>query len=121
VTLHHIFSAEERYASRFSSTEPKKWLGEIEKPSLTQLRNRAKASGNALCEAARQAKAGKVIHSVFDSKNWAINIEVLFVQVINHANEHRAQVMTTMTQIGVEPPDLSGWAWAEALKKMSVK
>jgi uncharacterized damage-inducible protein DinB len=38
---------------------------------------------------------------------------LLLTQAINHATEHRAQVMTIMTQQGVEPPDLSGWQYVE--------
>ena len=31
----------------------------------------------------------------------------------NHATEHRAQIMAILTQLGVEPRDLSGWAYFE--------
>jgi uncharacterized damage-inducible protein DinB len=38
---------------------------------------------------------------------------LILTQAINHATEHRAQVTTILTQQGVEPPDLSGWAYVE--------
>jgi uncharacterized damage-inducible protein DinB len=34
------------------------------------------------------------------------------VQAINHATEHRSQVMTALTQVGITPPDLDGWSWS---------
>jgi uncharacterized damage-inducible protein DinB len=31
--------------------------------------------------------------------------------VINHATEHRAQIMVMLTQLGIQPPELDGWAY----------
>jgi uncharacterized damage-inducible protein DinB len=42
---------------------------------------------------------------------------VILTQVINHATEHRAQVMVILTQLGIEPPDLSSWSYFNALDK----
>jgi uncharacterized damage-inducible protein DinB len=36
---------------------------------------------------------------------------ILLTQAINHATEHRAQVMAILTQIGIQPPDLDGWSY----------
>jgi hypothetical protein len=35
----------------------------------------------------------------------------LMVQAINHATEHRVQIATITTQLGMEPPDMSGWQY----------
>ena len=37
----------------------------------------------------------------------------LLVQAINHATEHRTQISAIITQLGIEPPDLSGWVYME--------
>jgi uncharacterized damage-inducible protein DinB len=42
---------------------------------------------------------------------------IILTQVINHATEHREQVKAIMTQIGVEPPDLSGWTYFDELDR----
>jgi len=51
------------------------------------------------------------------SNNWRrrrpVPASLILTQAINHATKHRAQVMTILTQQGVEPPDLSGWAYVE--------
>jgi uncharacterized damage-inducible protein DinB len=39
---------------------------------------------------------------------------IILIQAINHATEHRAHVMTIITQMGIEPPDVSGWEYAVA-------
>jgi uncharacterized damage-inducible protein DinB len=35
---------------------------------------------------------------------------VILVQAINHATEHRSHVATILTQLGIQPPEMDGWA-----------
>jgi len=42
---------------------------------------------------------------------------VLMVQTINHATEHREQIKSMLTALGIEPPDIDGWTYAESIKK----
>lgn len=44
------------------------------------------------------------------------NVEpwVLMVQIINHATEHREQINSMMSALGVTPTDLDGWSYGEA-------
>ena len=39
---------------------------------------------------------------------------VLMVQIINHAHEHREQISSMMSALGITPPDLDGWSHGEA-------
>lgn len=39
---------------------------------------------------------------------------VVMVQVINHATEHREQIKSMLTALGVTPPDIDGWNYGEA-------
>ena len=39
---------------------------------------------------------------------------VLMVQIINHATEHREQINSMLSALGVTPPDLDGWSYGEA-------
>jgi len=39
---------------------------------------------------------------------------VLMVQIINHATEHREQINSMMSTLGIAPPDLDGWSYGEA-------
>jgi uncharacterized damage-inducible protein DinB len=40
-----------------------------------------------------------------------VRVGTVLAQVTYHGNEHRAQVCTILGAIGLEPPDLSGWAY----------
>jgi uncharacterized damage-inducible protein DinB len=37
----------------------------------------------------------------------------LMMQAINHSTEHRTQIATIITQLGMEPPDMSGWSYMD--------
>ena len=39
-------------------------------------------------------------------------VGVRLAQVIHHGTDHRSQVCTALTSLGVEPPDIDVWAWA---------
>jgi len=36
---------------------------------------------------------------------------IILTQAINHATEHRAQIMAILTQVGIQPPELDGWTY----------
>ena len=39
---------------------------------------------------------------------------VLMVQIINHATEHREQINSMLSTLGITPPDLDCWSYGEA-------
>ncbi len=55
-----------------------------------------------------------MIRSTWRGQEQAIKASVAVIQMINHGNEHRAQISTILGQRGIEPPALDGWAYAQA-------
>lgn len=43
---------------------------------------------------------------------------VVLLQVINHATEHREQINSMLTALGVTPPELDGWAYGASVKAL---
>jgi uncharacterized damage-inducible protein DinB len=43
---------------------------------------------------------------------------VVMVQIINHATEHREQIKSMFSALGVTPPDLDGWSYGEVTKAL---
>ena len=39
---------------------------------------------------------------------------VVMVQIINHATEHREQIKSMLSALGVTPPDIDGWDYGVA-------
>jgi uncharacterized damage-inducible protein DinB len=78
------------------------------------LRDCARTSGEALIELAAQAQTGASVTTPYRGEEYTLPVWLLFVQAINHATEHRAQVATILTQQGIQPPSLDGWTYHEA-------
>jgi uncharacterized damage-inducible protein DinB len=115
-TLTHIVGAQERYVAALAESGPVSVIREREPfPGLAELRDAARASGAALLELAAQAQSGATVTTMYRGENFTLPVWLLFVQAINHATEHRAQVAAILTQQGVEPPSMDGWTYHEAL------
>ena len=114
-TLVHLFAAEERYVALLSGQRPEGPLSERDPfPGFEELHERARRSGEALIELAGRTQANHILRGTWRDGPYAIKATVPLVQAINHATEHRAHVMTILSQRGVELPDIDGWAYGEA-------
>lgn len=115
-TLLHIFGAEERYIYLLTGRKPDPVLLEKENfPGIEDLRTRAKRSGEGLIEVAEGARPTKILKGtgVVSGQPFTLPIMVVLTQAINHTTEHRAQIAVILTQVGIEPPDFSSWAWGD--------
>ena len=45
---------------------------------------------------------------------------IRLAQVIQHGNDHRSQICTALTNLGIEPPDIDVWAYADEDGRLSV-
>jgi len=113
-TLAHIAGAEERYllalegerrdeAAPFETTDP----------PLAEIRTHLDRSGRGLVEVAGRLDGDPTLTGTHRGEPYAMPASVFLLQAINHATEHRAQIATTLTQLGIAPPVLDGWAFAE--------
>ncbi len=109
-TLMHIAGAEQRYVMRLSGRQPT--YGERDGwPGAEKLKQELDGSGRALIDLAGSANPDEVLRGEYQGRPYELSVATVYVQAINHATEHRAQIATILTQQGVEPPDCSGWAW----------
>jgi hypothetical protein len=51
---------------------------------------------------------------LLDEGAYESQSSIPIVQALHHGNVHREQVCAILTAIGIEPPDLQAWTWAEA-------
>jgi uncharacterized damage-inducible protein DinB len=112
-TLVHLLAAEERFVAELAGQSLDLLFRERDAfPGLSVLRERARRSGTQLIEAAR-ARRSRTTHFEVEGKTVSIQAIVPMMQAINHATEHRTQVASILSQIGVQPPDLHPWAYWE--------
>ena len=43
---------------------------------------------------------------------------VFVSQALHHGNAHREQICSILTSLGIEPPDVQAWGFAEATGRM---
>jgi uncharacterized damage-inducible protein DinB len=112
-TLVHIANSQEGYAARLLDTQRPERLEEDPFPGFETLGERF-AHGNAqLEEAAAQAAQDRKVQVTGDDPpgTWWMPVSLFMLQAVNHGTEHRSQVATILTQLGVEPPGMDGWAY----------
>jgi uncharacterized damage-inducible protein DinB len=62
-------------------------------------------------------QADDIVRLDWDGTPRDVPKTIILNQVINHATEHRSQIMTIMTQLGIDPPDLQSWAYFDEMEK----
>jgi uncharacterized damage-inducible protein DinB len=111
-TVRHIATAERSYFSRISTGQPFR-RPENEAPlSMAAALELSRATGTGLVEWATKVQGTETVAVNWDGGTVKhIPKAILLTQAINHATEHRAQIMAILTQLGIEPPELDGWSY----------
>ena len=114
-TLMHMLSSEEGYVRRWTFTAPAPTppLNELATfPGFDELRRRAERSGKELLAIAAQVDLSEILH--LDGGTYDAPVIVVLIQAVNHGIDHRSQIATLLSQQGIEPPELDGWAYNDA-------
>ena len=117
-TLVHLLAAEGRYVGFLTGQMPDQPLHEDNGfPGFDVLRQHAERSGQALIDIAATFDERRVLRGVRRGRPYEMPAVVPILQAINHATEHRAHVVTILTQQGIEPPEMDIWAYqADAMQ-----
>jgi len=110
-TLQHIVLSEQSYFTRIRTG--KRYDRSQHPPKLTMAEMEAslRETGKGLIEYAPKIKPEDVVEVDWDGIPRATPKTILLSQALFHAAEHREQIKSILTQIGVEPPDLQGWEY----------
>ncbi len=110
-TLEHIMRAERAYHHRVTTGRPYRAPEDAPPPTLDEMRASLRRTGEGFIAVAPQVQAGDSVEIDWDGTPRIVPTAIILTQAINHATEHRAQIMVMLTQIGVEPPDIDGWTY----------
>jgi uncharacterized damage-inducible protein DinB len=112
-TLVHIANSQEGYAARLLDTERPERLLEDPFPGFEALAERFVHGDAQLEEAATRASQDREVQVTGDDPpgTWWMRVSLFLLQAVNHGTEHRSQVATILTQLGVEPPEMDGWTY----------
>lgn len=113
-TFHHLIGSEAYYLGILSGATPAWYREEDDEPppSMEWLESRAADMAERwerFLAADPVDPARPVVY-----EDWSSDAGVLIAQVLNHGNEHRAHIGTILGSLGVDHPELDGWAYGEA-------
>jgi uncharacterized damage-inducible protein DinB len=112
-TLGHMVSSDGWYLTFFRD-----WTNLIEEDAdatLAELRSAIMANGAAWMELlAGDLDGGADMVERGDGWNFHAPTGFRLAQVIHHGTDHRSQICTGLTSLGIEPPEIDLWAYGEA-------
>ena len=109
-TLVHLVSSQQGYLRTL--TLPLEARLDAPTVAFAELQESASISGEGLLALARGEQ--KPLKSQLQTRDgYYVEPWVLIVQIINHATEHREQICSMLSALGVTPPDLDGWSYGE--------
>lgn len=112
-TLLHIVGAEVSYVHRVNGKLPGEPLSRDQFPGFEVLKHSAHWAGEELLQLALSARADTIVMPQRPPRSAQYPLASLMVQAINHSTEHRTQISTILTQLGLEPPDMTGWQYMD--------
>ena len=109
-TLSHLVSSQRGYLSLLT-------MPVEERPdtplAFGELQESARISGEGLVALARES-SNYPKTQLQTTDGYFVEPWVVMVQVINHATEHREQIKSMLSALGVTPPNIDGWDYGEA-------
>jgi uncharacterized damage-inducible protein DinB len=118
-TLVHIAASEESYLARLAGAPaPDRAWAQGAFPGLPTLREHLRCSGEELVSVVESDQGPRLLRGTWRGEEYALFSQVILLQAINHATEHRAQASAILTLLGLQPPDMDAWTFEEAVPLM---
>jgi uncharacterized damage-inducible protein DinB len=115
-TLTHLVANEERYLSLLSGQPTAQPIQRGETLSLPELRARAAAAGAGLAREAARVGMDDTVTEEYQGQMTTVPAYIVLTQAIQHGAEHRGHIVTILSQHGITPPAIDGWAYGEAAR-----
>ncbi len=110
-TLMHIIRAEADYVGRLTGDSPQPSFQWADPPALTDLFAYAGRVAGALLDAIQRTSPTHIVHEEEDGNTIDYQARALFIQVINHGIEHRTNITTILSGLGLTTPEVDGWGY----------
>ena len=115
-TLRHLVSSDRWYLTFFPNAQsPMPEVDEEADTTLDQLRAESVRNAAAWTEVLSSSPDPEADVSE-ENETWEFHAPLGFrlAQVVHHGTDHRSQVCTALTIIGIEPPEIDVWAYGDA-------
>jgi len=115
--LQHIVTSEQSYFSRISTGQRLNRPDDAPPLTMAEMMESVRKTGLGLVEWAPKVQAEDTVQVDWDGTPRDVPKTIILTQIINHATEHREQIKAILTELGIEPPDLQGWAYFDEMDK----
>jgi uncharacterized damage-inducible protein DinB len=113
-TLGHIIAAEADYINRLTGKGPQPPFHWEERPGLEDIFVFSGIVASALLDAVQRVPPDHMVHEEESGNTIDYTAQILFIQVINHGIEHRTNITTTLSGLGLPAPEVDGWGYLSA-------
>jgi uncharacterized damage-inducible protein DinB len=117
-TLLHIVGAEVSYVERVNGKLPPRQLSREQFPGFELLKETVRWTSDELLQLALSARKETSVRQRPPRQLIEYKLASLMVQALNHSTEHRTQISAIITQLGMEPPDMSGWQYIQEIGEL---
>ena len=119
-TLIHLARAQGGYLRRLTEWQPGP-EHELEYtapfPGVERIQTHLRFTGERLVEVSADLPAERNLEFEYEGKMERLPAWVVLLQAAYHATEHRQQIATTLTHIGLEPPEPDLWGFWDAIAR----
>lgn len=84
-------------------------------PGVGRIDAHLRFTGERLINVARGASADRVLEGAWGDQPYRLPEWVVLLQAAHHATEHRQQIATMLTSLGIEPPEPDLWAYWDTI------
>lgn len=105
-TLFHLVGSQLGYLNLLTLPVESRVAADL---TFAELQNAAVTSGEGLLALAKGESSKPFSNQLQTRDGYLVEPWVVMLQVINHATEHREQIKSMLTSLGVTPPEIDGW------------
>jgi uncharacterized damage-inducible protein DinB len=110
-TLGHIIAAEADYVGRLMGNGPQPPFRWEDEPDVADIAAFSGEVAAALLDAIQTVPPEHIVHEEEDGNTMDYKAQLLFIQVINHGIEHRTNITTILSGLGLPVPEVDGWGY----------
>jgi len=110
-TLTHLVNSQRGYLSLLTLTLEARHHAP---PTFAGLQESAQISGEGLLALVQDESSNFPKARLQTTDGFFVEPWVVMLQVINHATEHREQIKSMLSALGITPPNIDGWDYGEA-------
>src|SRR5574341_2163929 len=115
-TLSHLVTSQRGYLSLLTLPVEARPNAPL---AFAELRQSVSLSGEGLL-ALVSGESGKFPQDPLQTRDrYYVEPWVVMVQIINHATEHREQIKSMLSALGITPPEIDGWSYGDATDALS--